>query len=166
LHFLRLPQHTEISFVLASSSECYNRVPKSVVKSELEDRSVDKWQRDWNRTTKGKIAKEYFPIVAERLKMKIMTTHKLTTMLTGHGNVNAYLHRFKITNTPTCSCGKTGQTIDHLLYECDLLITQRDTLRSRLSKSESWPTSKHILITKYYTAFIRFTNQISFDNLH
>jgi hypothetical protein len=118
-------------------AECYNRIPKSVVKSELEDRSVDKWQRDWNRTTKGIITKDYFPIVAERLKMKIMTTHNLTTMLTGHGNVNAYLHRFKITNTPTCPCGKTDQTIDHLLYECDLLKTQRDTLRSRISKSES-----------------------------
>jgi len=32
-------------------AESYNRVPKSVVKRELEDRSVDKWQRDWNRST-------------------------------------------------------------------------------------------------------------------
>jgi hypothetical protein len=84
------------------------------VKSELEDRSIDKWQSDWNRTTKGKITKDYFPIVAERLRMKITTTHNLTTMLTGHWNVNAYLHRFKITNSPTCPCGKTDQTIDLL----------------------------------------------------
>jgi hypothetical protein len=87
-------------------------------------------------------------------------------MLTGHGNVNAYLHRFKISNSPTSPCGETDQTIDHLLYECGLLKTKRDRLRSRISKSESWPTSKHILITKYYKAFIRFTNEISFDNLH
>jgi hypothetical protein len=63
-------------------AECYNRVPKSVVKSELEDRRVDKWQSDWNRTTKGKITKDYFPIVAEKLKMKIMTTHQLTNSQT------------------------------------------------------------------------------------
>jgi hypothetical protein len=136
------------------------------VKSELEDRCVDTWQSDWNRNTKGKITKDYFPIVAERMKMKIITTHNLTNMLTGHGNVNAYLHRFKIANTPTCPCGKTDQTIDHLLHECDLLITQRYTLRSRISKSESWPISKDILITKYYKAFTRFTNKISFKNLH
>jgi P2-related tail formation protein len=74
-------------------AECYNRVPKIVVKSELEDRSVDKWQSAWNRTTKGKMTKGYFPIVAERLKMKITPTHNLTTILTGHGNVNAYLHQ-------------------------------------------------------------------------
>jgi hypothetical protein len=46
------------------------------VKIEIEDRSVDKWQSDWNRNTKGKITKDYFPIFAERLKMKIMTTYK------------------------------------------------------------------------------------------
>jgi len=98
--------------------------------------------------------------------MKITTTHNFTTMVTGHGNVNAYLCRFKISNTPTCPCGETDQTTDHLLYECDLLKTQRDTLRSAISKSEGWPIGKHTLITKYYKEFIRFTNQISFDNLH
>ena len=145
---------------------CYNRVPKSVVKIELEDRSVDKWQRDWNPSTKVTITKDFFRIVAERLKMKITTTHNFTTMVTGHGNIKAYLYRFKISETPTCPCGETDQTTDRPLYECDLLKTQRDTLRSIVSKSEGWPTSKHILISKYYKVFTRFTNQISFDNLH
>ena len=59
-------------------AECYNRVPKIVVKRELEDKSVDKWQTDWNQSTKGKITKDYFPIVAERLKVKITPTHNFT----------------------------------------------------------------------------------------
>jgi len=147
-------------------AECYNRVPKSVVKHELEDRSVDKWQTDWNRSTKGKITKDYFPIVAKRLKMKITTTHKFTIMGTGHGNINAYLYRFKISKTSTCASGEADQTTDHLLYKCDLLRTQRDLLRSTISKSEGWPTTKHTLVTKYYKEFIRLTNQISFETLH
>jgi hypothetical protein len=147
-------------------AECYNKVPKSVVKRELKDRSVDKWQRDWNRSTKGKITKNYFPIVAERLKMKITTTHNFTTMVRGHGNIMAYLYRFKISATPTRPCGDSDQTPDHLLYECVLLKTQRDTLRSIVPKSEGCPISKHILISKYYKAFTRLTNQISCDNLH
>jgi IS1 family transposase len=63
-------------------AECYSKVPKSVVKRELEDRSVDKWQRDWERSKKGKITKDYFPIVAEKLKMKITTDH---SQLHNHG---------------------------------------------------------------------------------
>jgi len=105
-------------------AECYNKVPKSVVKRELENRSADKWQRDWNRSTKGKITKDYFPIVAERMKIKITTIHNFTTMVTGHGNIKAHLYRFKISETPTCPCGDTDQTTEHLLYECELLDTK------------------------------------------
>jgi len=51
--------------------ECYKKVPKCVVRSELGEKSVEKWQRDWDQTTKGQITKEYFPIEADRLNMKI-----------------------------------------------------------------------------------------------
>jgi ribonuclease HI len=39
--------------------ECYKKVPESVVRSELGEKSVEKWQRDWDQTTKGQITKEY-----------------------------------------------------------------------------------------------------------
>jgi len=38
--------------------ECYNKTPKSVVRSELGKKSADKWQRNWVHTTKGQITKE------------------------------------------------------------------------------------------------------------
>jgi hypothetical protein len=72
--------------------ECYQKVPKSVVRSELGEKSVEKWQRDWDRTTKGQITKEYFLIVVDRLNMKINITHNFTAMVTGHGNIRSYLH--------------------------------------------------------------------------
>jgi hypothetical protein len=71
--------------------------------------------------TKGKITKDYFPRVAEKLNMKISANPKFTTMVTGLGNIKAYLHRFKIAATPTCPSGKKDQTTDHLLYECEIL---------------------------------------------
>ena len=40
--------------------------------------------------------KEFFPDVTERLKMKINLTQNFTTIVTGHGKTNSYLHRFKI----------------------------------------------------------------------
>jgi hypothetical protein len=50
---------------------CFKKVPKSAVRSELGVKSVEKWQRDWDQTTKRQITKEYFPIVADRLNTKI-----------------------------------------------------------------------------------------------
>ena len=123
---------------------CYNKIPKSVVKRELEETSVEMWQSIWNCSTMGNTTKEYFPTVTERLNMKISTNRRLTTMLTSHGNINSYLRRFKIIISPVCPCGKNDQTTDHLLYECELLKTQRNGLRIAVSKSGDWPTTKKL----------------------
>jgi hypothetical protein len=105
-------QENELADTLAKEAatntdilECYNKVPKSVVRSELCEKNVEKWQRDWDQTSKEQLTKEYFPIVADRLNMKVNITRNFTTMVTGHGNIRSYLHRFKILDTPTCSCG-------------------------------------------------------------
>jgi len=144
---------------------CYNKIPKSVVLRELEKTGVEKWQSVWNCSTKGNATKEYFPIVTERLNIKISTNQHLTTMLRGHGNIKSYLHRFKIITSPVCPCGTNDQTADHLLYECELLKTQRNDLRIAVSKSGDWLTSKKTLISKHYKAFKIFVNSIPFDNL-
>jgi hypothetical protein len=145
---------------------CYKKVPKSAVRSELGEKSVEKWQRDWDQTTKGQITKEYFPIVADRLNIKINIAHNFTTMVTGHGNIRSYLHRFKILDTPTCSCGTKDQTINHLLYECELLNKERDSLISTVLQTDVWPISKETLIRKYFKMFVTCTNEISFDKLN
>ena len=105
---------------------CYSRVPKSVVKSELEATSVEKWQSEWVKTTKGKIIKEYFPEVAGRLNNEIYITPNITTMLTGHGNINTYLYKFKMIDSPKCPCGHNDQTTDCILFECTLLSEERE----------------------------------------
>jgi hypothetical protein len=61
---------------------------------------VETWQREWDKKSKGKITKDYFPKVAERLHIKIHTIQKFTTMVTGHGNIKYYLYRFKIIKAP------------------------------------------------------------------
>jgi len=144
---------------------CYDKIPKSVVKSELERISVEKWQKIWHQTTKGTITKAFFPRVEERLSRKLYTNQALTTILTGHGNIKAYLYRFKIIDSPTCPCGKGDQHIDHLIYECELLKPQRDSLKCSVSKIDEWPTSKYKLISRHYKALKTFTNQIPYDSL-
>jgi tubulin alpha len=82
----------------------YNRVPKSVIKRDLENTSVENWQRKWDATM-GRITKDYFPKVTERLHKKIHLTQNFTKMVTGHGNIKSYLYRFKIVDAPNCPCG-------------------------------------------------------------
>jgi hypothetical protein len=100
------------------------------------------------------------PKLEERLNRKLHTTQALTIILTGHGNIKAYLYRFKIIASPGCPCGK-----DHLMYECELLNPQRETLRCLATKTDKWPTSKYKLINDHHKAFKTFANQIPFDGL-
>jgi len=44
------------------------------VLSELDGINYEKWQRELDQTIKGEITKEYIPVVADRLKMKINIT--------------------------------------------------------------------------------------------
>jgi len=129
--------------------ESYKKVPKSVVISVLGEISVGKWQRAWDQTTNGEITKECFPVVADRLNMKINITHNFTSMVTGHGNIRSHLHRFKIIETLTCPCCAKDQAIDHLLFEYELLNKERDSLISTVLKTDIWPMSKNKLVRKH-----------------
>jgi len=58
--------------------------------------SIRKWQSQWEETTNGAITKEFFPSVERRLVVNINLSTKVTTIMTGHGNIRYYLHRLKI----------------------------------------------------------------------
>jgi predicted hotdog family 3-hydroxylacyl-ACP dehydratase len=86
---------------------------------------------------------KYFPNVEERLKMKLNLTQNFTAIVTGHGKTKAYLHRFKIIDDPTCTCGKAVQTTDHLIYECETLTNERKKLKATaLQKTTGQSTKK------------------------
>jgi len=76
---------------------------KSTVISELSDLSVTKWQSEWDHKTKGAITKSFFPKIADRLKMRINVTPNFKTMVTGHGNIKPYLHKYKILDSPSAA---------------------------------------------------------------
>jgi len=141
-----------------SLTEDYKRIPKSVVKRELEEESVRKWQRNWTQNTKGSVTKEYFPNVEERLKMKLNLTQNYTAIVTGHGKIRAYLHRFKIIQEPTCPCGTAEQTTDHLIFECETITKERERLKTTALQNGSWPTNKKDLIRRHYRDFAKFIN--------
>jgi hypothetical protein len=62
----------------------------------VREKSIAKWQIQWDRTTKGLTTKQFFPIIKDRLTTKIKLTPNFTAIVTAHGKTKAYLHRFKI----------------------------------------------------------------------
>jgi hypothetical protein len=97
--------------------------------------------------------------------MKIKIT-PIFTITTGHGNLKSYLHRFKIIKWPTCPCGTTGQTIDHLIFQCELLGKERDKLILGVANTDNWPISKNRLIREHFKSFSKFIHEISLKKLN
>jgi hypothetical protein len=129
-------------------TETYTKIPKSVLIRQLEEDSTRKWQESWTKTTNGKMTKEYLPDIKGRLKMKLIPTGNLTTILTGHRNIKAYLHIFHISDEQTCPCGDGDQTTDHIIYDCPRLKEERNKLRAAVNKTENWPVSKGELLKR------------------
>ena len=90
--------------------------------------NAENWQKEWDQITKGEITKEYFQVVAGRLNMRIKITHNFKSNETGHCNRSSYLHRIKIIDSPKCPCGTNYQILYRLLFECELLNKERDSL--------------------------------------
>jgi hypothetical protein len=116
--------------------------------------------------TKGQTTKEFFPVIQDRLKMKIKITPIFTTMTAGHVNLKSYLHRFKITESPTCPCGTTEQAIDHLIFQCELWGKERDKLIFGVAKTDNWPIRKNRLIREHFKSFSKFIHEILLEKLN
>jgi hypothetical protein len=89
------------------------------------------------------------PVSRGKVEEKFRITQNVAAMLTGHGKTRAYLHRFKIMDNARSVCQQGNQTIDHLLYDCNLLEAQRRILRKKATKNGQWLADKHELITNH-----------------
>ena len=149
----------------SSSDIAYRRIPVSSVYEELQKDSIQKWQNEWDHCTKATTTEQFFPSVEQRLNRKLRITQNVAAMLTGHGKTRAYLHCFNIRDNATCACEKGDQTIDHLIYNCTLLETQRRILRDAVRKDGQWPAGKQELISKHLDPFMVFIESIDVESL-
>jgi hypothetical protein len=123
-------------------------------------------QSERDASNKGELTKTFFPSVKDRLSESLQMCINLSTIVTGHGKLRSYFHRFKITEDPTCLCNMSPQTTDHLLRECELLRKQRQVLKNSIMKADgNWPITNSDLANKHTKFFQRFVNTINFETL-
>jgi hypothetical protein len=98
--------------------------------------TITKWQQHWDAIAKGLVTKEYFPNIKERIKMKINLSPNFTGVGDRTRENKAYLHRFKIIQSPECICTHGSQTADHLIFDCDRLEKEKGKLIAYTAKEE------------------------------
>ena len=81
-----------------------------------------------------------------------------------HTYVQTYIYTY--TNTYIQTYDQQGdQTVDHLIYDCNMLEAQRRILRTKVTKNGQWPADKNELITKHLEPFLTYIESIDFDRL-
>jgi hypothetical protein len=86
--------------------------------------------------------------------------------MTGHGNIRAYLDRLKIIGSPECPCKHGIQTVDHLIFQCNRLKSERETLKTSVLKVGNWPVSKSELTNRYLKQFIGYINSMDLEKIN
>jgi hypothetical protein len=114
----------------------------------------------------GAITEEFFPSVEKRLTVNLNLSPKVTTIMTGHGNIRSYLHRLKIIGGPECPCKHCIQTADHLIFQCNRIKNEREILKNGVLKEGSWPASKSELTNRNLKQFIRYINSMDFVKIN
>jgi len=100
------------------TNDVFRRIPISAIYREAAEEGILNWQEQWEKASKAEATKQYFPTVMDRIRTKHNLTSKLTAVLSGHGNTNAYLHRFNLREDAKCICNRGDQTMDHILFQC------------------------------------------------
>ena len=68
------------------------------------------------------------PSGGAEIKNEDSITPEFTAIITGHGKTKSYLHRFKLTDNPTCPCNEGVQTSEHIIYDRKILESRRSSL--------------------------------------
>lgn len=136
-------------------------IPKSYFKKMFKSKIIELWNHEYLTTDKGYITKKFFPNITNRIKNKhIFLNFNTTQFLSGHGNFNTYLERFKLTPSNLCSCDLgVQQSVFHLLFDCPMLNCARKLLKYRLeSIGIKWPPNCQGFVTlpSAYLAFNDF----------
>jgi hypothetical protein len=162
-------QADQLAKEAASSNEvetAHTKIPKSAVVRKLKEEGEREWQSEWDTSTKCEITKSFFFFLKDRIFTSLRMGINLSMIITVHGTLRSYYHRFKIIDDPKCICKIGPHTTDHLLWECELLRKQREVLKNSITKAGGdWPLTNSDLANKHTKLFQMFVNSTNFETL-
>lgn len=128
-------------------------------KEEINEEVLNTWQERWDRSANGRELFCFFPSVHDRLKEKwVEPDYVISQILTGHGCFRKRLSDMQLNDSPTCMCGYSEETRDHVLWECDLYTQDREEMMNSIEHTSIGPAYHVSLINtpKNFAALKRF----------
>ena len=90
----------------------------------------------------------------------------VTIIVTGHGNIQSYLHRLKITGSPECPNKHDTQTVGHLISKCKRLNNEKEILKNSVLKVGNWSESKSELTIRNLKQLSKYINSFDLEKIN
>ena len=115
----------------AESSECLSY---STLSKWIEDVLKQEWQERWLRCETGIFTKEIISEVPARIKIPTSRNMGISMVrcLLDNAAVANNLYKMKLTDDPNCECGKSRQTVEHILLYCEKYICEGLHMRTKI----------------------------------
>lgn len=141
----------------------HTELPIKQFKRYIQSLVNKKWQEGWDTVTTGRKTYEFFPDVTIRLKQKNLKINFYNAqVLAGHGRFGSYLHRFKLADSPVCTCCSNFATDDikHFLFECPAFSSLRSFYN--IDRSKMVPVnSSHVALLEFMEKAMRLKFEIT-----
>jgi len=72
----------------------------------------------------------------------------------------------KIIESPECPCTHGTQTVDHLIFQCKRLKSEKEILKNSVLKVGNWPVSKSELTNRNLKQLIRYINSMGLEKIN
>ena len=131
--------------VSSKSRVCYSAVPRSYIKTTLKDQLKLKTSEYMNKNTSASILSIPSGWNSEKYANDLSSC--TVQVLSGHGPFPAYLHRFKLADSPSCLCGDSLADTRHFIDHCPITKPARDYLFTKIPPSNRHPSEllgKHL----------------------
>lgn len=98
--------------------------------------TIREWQDRWNLSEKGRWTHRLIPSIETWVNRKRGEINfYLTQLLTGHGCFRAYLHRFKLDDTPYCPiCKGILENVEHVFFNCPRFDEERNQMENMIGE--------------------------------
>ncbi len=107
------------------------------VKSVIRRQRNISWQRAWDRHSEGganfyynlkpKVPKERYRSIGNK-----RAESKLIRCQTNHSRLKDHYNKLYPEESPCCECGRSRQTVNHIMFDCSLLEKEREELTNSI----------------------------------
>ena len=121
---------------------------------------VGEWQEQWSRKETGLFTKEMVSMVQNNVEIPVKRDVGIAFVrcLLNNASVADNMFRMNLSDDPNCSCGKSRETVEHVILHCERYISQRLLLKTRVcsiwqesKKSGNLPFDLQLLLNPFST---------------